>query len=299
MLKKIDLLAVAQTVIKPEVNEELTFGELARAWLAVTRNGDDLFRLRKWTDAYGDRIAWSLTADELSAAAQGMLAHGYAPGSVNRDIGAIGSMYKWIVGERRAPGGFVSPTLSIRRFPEQIRVVDIEPEAIQRLKDISLTYRDKRFAMFCHLLVDTGARKTELLERVWGDVDMDRRRILLKTSKNGKPRALFFSEPTAQLIRRIVPHRHDSALLFPSRDQVTPINYRASWLSLTKAAGIPDCHMHDVRHCRAKELLLNGTPIALAAQIMGHGVQVLERRYGVLAVDDKQDAAELSWRSAA
>jgi integrase len=177
--------------------------------------------------------------------------------------------------------------------------VDVEPESIQKLKDISLTYTDKRFPLFVALLIDTGARKSELLERTWADVDLEKRRILLATSKNGKPRALFFSEPTAQLIRRLAPRRPDADLLFAGRDHATPINFRASWVSLTKAAGIPDCHMHDIRHCRAKELLLNGTPIAVAAQIMGHGVQVLERRYGTLAVDDKQDAAELTWRVAA
>ena len=298
MRKKIDLLAVALTVEKPEVNEQLTFGELARAWLAVTRNGDDLFRLRKWTEAYGDRVAWHMTSDEISAAAKGMLPF-RKPGSINRDVGCIGSMYKWIVGERRAPAGFVSPTLSIPRFKEEMRVVDIAPDAIQRLRDISMTYRDKRFGLFVNLLADTGARKSELLERKWADLDLERRRILLATSKNGKPRALFFSEATAKLIARFAPRRNPELLMFSGRVQSEPIDYRSSWTRLTKVAGIPECHMHDVRHMRAKQLLLQGVPIAVAAQIMGHGVQVLENRYGVLAVDDKQDAAELAWGKAA
>jgi site-specific recombinase XerD len=110
MRKKIDLKAVLATATKPEVNEQLTFSELATAWLAKTQNGDDMYRLRKWQDVFGDRTAWSITSDEIAAAADGMRQHGYKAGSVNRDVGAIGSMFKWIIQERRAPAGFASPT---------------------------------------------------------------------------------------------------------------------------------------------------------------------------------------------
>ena len=297
MRSKIDLRLVAKTVAKPNVNDELSFAELAKAWLAVTRNGDDLLRMRKWVDLFGERIAWTITTDELIGIAQGMLDHGYAPGSVNRDIGAIGSMFKWIVGERRAPAGFVSPTLSVKRFPESIRVVDVEPAAIQRLKDISATFKDRRFQIFVRLLADTGARKSELLERTWGDFDFEKRRIYLKSevTKTGKARALFFSEETAALIKRLIPSRPKEKLVFPGRTDDLPVNYRSSWLKLTAMAGIPEFHMQDVRHYRARELLLKGTPLAVAAQIMGHGAQVLERRYGHLAVDEKQAAAEEAW----
>lgn len=297
MLKRIDLRQVAKDVAKPNVNDELTFAELAKAWLAVTRNGDDLLRMRKWVELFGDRVAWTISTDELIGIAQGMLEHGYAPGSVNRDIGAIGSMYKWIICERKAPVGFVSPTLSVKRFPEAIRVVDVEPAAIQRLKDISATFKDRRFQIFVRLLADTGARKSELLERTWGDFDFEKRRIYLQSgvTKTGKARALFFSEETAALIKRLIPSRPKERLVFPGRTDDLPVNYRSSWLKLTAMAGIPEFHMHDVRHYRARELLLKGTPLAVAAQIMGHGAQVLERRYGHLAVDEKQAAAEEAW----
>ena len=187
-----------------------------------------MFRLRNWTDAFGDRVAWTLTTDELTAAAQAMLDHGYAPGSVNRDIGAIGSMYKWVIQQRRAPAGFTSPTLNIRRFTESVRVVDIPADALSRIKDIVLVRRDRRFAVFVHLLLDTGARKSELLERCWADVYLDKRRIRLTDAdtKTGKGRVLFFSEATAALIRRVAPHRPPTALLFPGRGPTLPINYK-------------------------------------------------------------------------
>jgi len=303
MRKKIDLRAVINTAPKPEANTTLTFAELLRAWNATTQNADDMYRLRKWVEAFGDRVAWSLTTDEIVTAAAGMIEHGYAPGTVNRDVGCIGSAFRWIVCQRRAPAGFVSPTLSIRRYPEAKKTVEISPEQIERLRALGLTYSNKRFPIFVALLIDSGARKGELYPRTWGDVDLDRRRIVLEPedTKTRRARTLFFSEATAALIRRFVPERDrkPDALLFPGRDPREPINFRTSWAKLTRDAGLPDLGMHGLRHNRARELLLAGVPISQAAQILGHSVQVLEARYGTLAVDDKQAAAERTWGRAA
>lgn len=299
MRKKIDLRLVAKTIQKREVNETLTFRELANAWLAVTQNGSDMMRLKKWLDAYGDRIAWDLTTDELAGAAIGMSEHGYSPSSANRDIGCIGSMYKWIIGERRAPAGFVSPTINIRRFTEPVRRVFVEDEQLQRLRSISLTYKDKRFPVFVHLLIDTGARKSELLERTWADFDLEKGEILLHTSKTEAPRVLHFTEATAAMIRRFIPNRPKHELVFPGRTKATPISYRSSWASLTEDAGCPHLRIHDIRHDRARRLLVAGVSLPVAASIMGHSAQVLEKRYGHLAIADHKRAVEAAWQVAA
>lgn len=299
MRKKIDLRLVAKTIQQREVNETLTFRELANAWLAVTQNGTDLLRLKKWLDAYGDRIAWELTTDELTGAALGMVEHGYAPSSANRDIGAIGSMYKWVIGERRAPAGFVSPTINIRRFAEATRRVFLEDAQLERLRSISLTYKDKRFPVFVHLLIDTGARKSELLERTWDDFDLEQCQIILHTSKTEAPRVLHFTEATAAMIRRFIPSRPKGELVFPGRTKAAPINYRTAWESLTKDAGCEGLHQHDIRHDRARRLLVAGVSLPVAASIMGHSAQVLEKRYGHLATADHKRAVEAAWQVAA
>ena len=103
----------------------------------------------------------------------------YKPGTPNRDIGCICSAYKWIIKERRAPAGFVSPTLGFHRYKEPIRRIFIETDKLQALRKLSMTYKDKRFPIYIHLLIDTGARRGELLGRTWEELDLDRREIVL------------------------------------------------------------------------------------------------------------------------
>jgi hypothetical protein len=47
MLKKIDFRTVDLTATKPEADANLSFGELARAWIAAVQSYNDELRLRK------------------------------------------------------------------------------------------------------------------------------------------------------------------------------------------------------------------------------------------------------------
>jgi integrase len=298
-IRKIDFKVTTPVVQQNASNPDLLFRELAAAWLATIKQDNEHCQLRKWLDLYGDRIAWSITTAELDAAGQALLQHGYSAATVNRNISTLGSMYKWIAAVHRAPAGFTSPTLRAARHLENMRVITIEAVKVQALRNVSLTFSDKRFALFVNLLADTGARKSELLERTWADFDLDAGTILLETSKTGVPRVLHFTPATAALIQRLAPHRPADALAFPGRVPSVPINYRSSWKTLTASVGLPDLHMHDLRHDKARSLLVAGVTLPVAASLMGHSPVVLARRYGHLATADTRRAAEQAWAMAA
>ena len=239
-------LASAMQAVATSQGQELTLGELVRAHASARLDGSDL-RLKKWTDALGARSAWSITAEELELAAAAMREHGYAPASVNRDLSAMGSVYRWAKAARLNPRGFKSPTLGVRRFEEPIRRVHVTSETLEKLRARSLAFQDRRFGVFVHLLIDTGARKSELTDRYWADVHLEERQILAPTTKNGTPRVLFFSERTEQLIRRVYAKRDADHLVFEGKTRGQAISFRRAWGVLVRDVGVPDLHMHDIR----------------------------------------------------
>lgn len=295
MRPKVDLRqAMAQVAQK--VATEMTFAELARAYCAVQFDGADL-RLRKWVECFGSESAWAITTQQLAIAAEALLQSGlYKPSTINRDTSTIGTVYRWAIRRHLAPLGFVSPTVALIRFEEDIRRVEIKDEEIQKLVAGAMAFKDRRFAVYVRLVMETGARRGEVRERRWGDVDLDGRSITVMDTKTERPRVLFFSEETAQLIRRVWPHRDPGGLMFEGRRKGYPINYRRAWEDLTKAIGRPDLHLHDLRHHRAAELLKAGTTIAVAAQVLGHSSLILQRRYGHLENAALRAATEASWR---
>lgn len=294
MRKSIDL-AAALASVEEQPARELTLAELVRAYSLTALDGTDV-RLRKWVAAFGSQSAWGITSEQLETAAHAMLEHGYKPSASNRDLSSLGSVYRWAKAKRLAPRGFRSPTLGVVRFEEAIRRVEISSEQLDDLRSRALAFRDRRFGVFVCLLIDTGARKSELLERRWKDVELDRREILCATTKTGVPRVLHFQEQTQELIQRVYPKRNLDTLVFEGRAPGLPISFRKAWTTAVTEVGLPALRMHDVRHAAAASLLRAGVSLGVAAQVLGHSPQVLARRYGHLETETLRRAQEQAWR---
>ncbi|MEN9419320.1 MAG: Phage integrase, N-terminal SAM-like domain [Pseudomonadota bacterium] len=110
MRLKVDLAAAVAAAAEQPVTP-LTLSELVRGF-AVSSLTDYDFRLRKWLDAFGSMSAWVVTPEQLDAAAQALLAAGYKPSTVNRDLSSLGSAYRWAMadlgGGHYAHGAFKS-----------------------------------------------------------------------------------------------------------------------------------------------------------------------------------------------
>jgi integrase len=295
--KKIDL-AAALAAPQEQPVQALSLAELVRAHALVTLDGSDT-RLRKWVAVFGHLSAWDITPEQLEDAAQAMLTHGYKPSAVNRDLSALGSAYRWAKAKRLTPRGFRSPTLGVARTEEGIRRVDVASEQLVALRARAIAFSDRRFGMFVSLLIDTGARKSELLDRRWSEIDLQRREILCPTTKTGVPRVLHFREETAQLIQRVCPKRVEEKLMFEGRVPGQPISFRKAWTTAVADIGLSGLRMHDVRHAAAAGLLRAGVTLGVAAQVLGHSPQVLARRYGHLETAALRQAQEQAWRGGA
>jgi integrase len=145
--------------------------------------------------------------------------------------------------------------------------------------------------------VETGARKSEVDGRKWKDIDLEACSIEVLNTKTGKPRMLFFSPHTAELMKRVWVNRVSEAMLFEStRAPGAVVNFKKQWTKLTAAICRNDLRLHDLRHYRAKLLIESGSTVAVAAQALGHSSLILHRRYGHMESQALQNAVQTSWR---
>jgi integrase len=177
---------------------DVTLAELVQAHSLAKPRLELELRLRKWCDpvhGFGHESAWSISSERLQKAADALVEAGYATSTVNRDIGALGQVFRWaIVNRRMAPRGFVSPTLSIKRFEEKIRYVASSEQDILSLRLAAKMGKDRLFTLFVWMLVDSGARKSELLQRSWQDLDIPGGKLIVPRTKNGDSRTLFLRQ---------------------------------------------------------------------------------------------------------
>jgi hypothetical protein len=160
--KPLELLQVGKNTCL-EQGSELTFAELVYAHTIAVSDGSDL-RLRKWVSAFGKLSAWELETEQIDIASKAMIDHGYAASTVNRDVGTIGSLYKWAKTKRLIPKKFRSPSIGALKYTEKIRRVHVESEKIEALRARSLAVSDRRFGCYVALLLDICHIKMNFVE---------------------------------------------------------------------------------------------------------------------------------------
>ena len=150
------------------------------------------------------------------------------------------------------------------------------------------------------MLVDSGARKSEVLHRTWQELDIPSGKVIVPRTKNGDSRMLFFTSETMALAKRLKPTLATGSadrLIFAGKSGTAPICYRKKWSSLTGMLRRPDLRIHDIRHWVAASLLRNGVGVGVASQILGHRDQtMLLRRYGHLDHLSLQEAQQQRWQ---
>jgi len=125
---------------------------------------------------------------------------------------------------------------------------------------------------FLVLAIETGMRRGELLSVSWRDVDLERRILRLKQTKNGDSRTIPLTPKAIELL----------GSLQRTNDQVFPIKpnaIRLAWERLRSRAGLDDIRLHDLRHEAVSRFFEYGLSIPEVALISGHRDLRMLNRY--------------------
>ncbi len=115
------------------------------------------------------------------------------------------------------------------------------------------------------------------------DVDLVRRVVRLRDTKNAEPRAVPLTGPAFAVIQELLKaQRSDTELLFPRRDGKRPVNIRAVWQRARITAQIDNFHFHDLRHTCASYLAMNSATLPEIAAVLGHKTYEMVKRYAHL-----------------
>lgn len=134
------------------------------------------------------------------------------------------------------------------------------------------------------LALSTGARKREILDLTWHDVDLERRVIRLLDTKNRERRVLPLAGHALDLLEQLAAtRRKDTPWVFPRRDGRRPLDIRRAWETALRRANVPDFRFHDLRHSAASYLAMNGASLAEIAEILGHKTLSMVKRYAHLS----------------
>ena len=148
---------------------------------------------------------------------------------------------------------------------------------------------------------NTGMRLGELSALRWQDIDFEHNVIHVRksvwrghegTPKGGKNRQIPMNQQLRQVLWNHSEGKDESDYAFRSNSGI-PVNentHRKPFARIINRTELKRIRFHDVRHSFASQLVMNGVPLRMVQQLLGHSTIAMTERYSHLTPDATHDA---------
>ena len=212
--------------------------------------------------------------------------------TLNRYTQAIAAVFTWAIDQRMTPKGWVHPCRGIKRLTEsdgRVRFLDAGERT--RLFEACKASQYPRLYALALMAMKTGARRGELLQLTWRNMDLKNGVATLGKTKNGDRRTLVL---LPDVIEALVPFKStdlDRFVFGSVRSKYQgPTSIDSAWRDAVARAQIRNFKFHDLRHCCASYMAQAGVPLNVIAEVLGHRKLDMTRRYSHLTTHTKASA---------
>jgi len=194
------------------------------------------------------------------------------------------------------PENAPNPAEGIERFPENRRERWVTGTELPRLLAAIDAEPDPYVRALFRLYLLTGARRRELLNAKWDDVDLKAGVLYVQRPKGRgkpKPRAVPLSSAALDVLREI-PRLAGNAYIFPSptRKGRPLVNPDKPWRRVRERAGLSDVRIHDLRRTTGAMLASSGVSLPIIAETLGHSSTRATEIYARIASEAARAALE-------
>jgi integrase len=147
-------------------------------------------------------------------------------------------------------------------------------------------------------LIYTGARKREVLDARWRDIDWAQRSWRIPKTKSGKIRHIPLSTGAMNVLEHVrLEVRHgllNEQAIFANPKTGEPfVSFFYSWNNARIRAGLPEFRIHDLRHSFASHLVNAGRSLYEVQELLGHADIKTTSRYAHLSRERLVAAVEV------
>lgn len=185
--------------------------------------------------------------------------------------------------------------LKIRPLPEnppRQRVLD--DDELGRALDAVAALPDPYARLAFALLIETGARLSEVLHAQWVDVDLDGKLWRLPSPKSGKVQFIPLADSTCAALRNV---ERLGPYVIPGQSGDAPrSDLKRPWNQIRTAAQLSDCNIHDLRRSFGLRVA-RAAGLHIASKLLRHStVKVTESVYAPLGIDELRKASNKASR---
>lgn len=187
-----------------------------------------------------------------------------------------------------------NPVVGVNKYQEQKRDRWLDDQELQKLYDVLDLYHNQSVANAIRLLILTGSRRNEVLGATWDQFDLDKG-VWTKPAHTTKQNKMEHLPLSSQVISLLKAMKMNAATqyLFPGKIPGTPLqDIKKAWKTIRNNAGLPNVHLHDLRHTHASHLVSSGLSLSIVGKLLGHTQASTTQRYAHLADEPLRQAAE-------
>ena len=170
-----------------------------------------------------------------------------------------------------------NPAAGIKKLNELSRLKTLSDADIDKLIAGATNKLTRDLITF---LIYTGCRKGEALNLKWDDVDLQNDVIAIKGTKTKHDRYIPISKPLKDLLSRI--EKVQDCLYLFNRNGAKLGDFKRSFHTACKNAGLKDLHIHDLRHVFASKMVMSDTSLYKTGILLGHRTPNMTQRYAHL-----------------
>ncbi|MBU9443922.1 site-specific integrase [Burkholderia multivorans] len=258
-----------------------------------TTQRSERFTSQHLTAFFGKYSMAAVSAELVAKYRDERLAAGKSNNTVRIELAMLGHLFRVAIQEWGI-GLTFNPVANVRKpSPGVGRDRRLTPEEQQRLFAAADAHSNPMLGWIVRLAVETGMRSSEITSLCRSQVDLNRRVVALKDTKNGSARLVPLTRAAVEILRSALdnPIRPlDTDLNFfgePGREgKRKPYVFQKLWAGMVKDLGLADLHFHDLRHEAVSRLVEAGLSDQEVASISGHKSMQMLKRYTHLRAED-------------
>jgi integrase len=237
-----------------------------------------------------------MSALDVSGFIETMKQKNLAPGTINRALVLIHYAFK-LAHRWSEPGVNLGSFNGMRYLKNDNRIERYltSAQSSQLLEAVRASH-NALLPMIISFLIYTGARKREVLEAKWADINWDQKSWKISKNKSNKIRHVPLSVAALDVLQMVKAHKHfneDCDYIFANPNTLKPFtSFFFSWDAARKRAGLPDLRVHDLRHSFASFLVNAGRSLYEVQELLGHSDIKTTSRYAHLSRERLNAAVE-------
>ena len=277
--------------VKRAVKKELTFGEAFNDFLARKRKRDGSPISDKTKKDYKDLLRLYLDGIEgkrLSAIERNEIKAIHArttkksAAQADRVVAVVSAVFTFMLAHEQFAGQ--NPATRIQKNPAPSRDRFLQADELTPFFKALSESTNEIMRDFFLLALLTGARRANVSEMRWGDIDLEVGVWRIAKTKNGTPQSVTLSPEAVTVLQSR--RAGGGEYVFPGDGKTGHIvEPKKAWATLLKAAGIGNLRIHDLRRTLGSWQARTGASLPIIGKSLNHKTHQATAIYARLDLD--------------